>query len=145
MKSTVFASGSTVVAALALLIAACTTTSDGRIKPTTGLCSNANEHCINVYLANNKIEVDVSELYVVGPNHKIYWQIDPGTANGYTFPQNGIVLPGSAGTEFMCQAIHGGIVFFCNDKNTHPGTYKYTINLNGPRPVPPLDPTIKNG
>ena len=111
-----------------------------------GLCSTPKQHCINVYIVANKIVVDVDTVYIVGPNHMIYWQIDSDTAPGYTFPNNGIVLPSSASSEFPdCHPIQGGATFFCKDLNSRPGTYKYTINLTGPQQVPPLDPTIKNG
>jgi len=146
MSRSVIAAGSAMAVALLLAVAASTTTGDGGFKVRSGLCSAPNEHCINVYLDKNKIEVDVPELYVVGPHHLIYWQIDQVTAPGYTFPNNGIALPSSASSEFPdCHPIQGGKVFFCSDRNTRPGTYKYTINLIGPRPVPALDPTVRNG
>jgi hypothetical protein len=145
MKRSIFAIGSAAVVTLVLAIAACTTI-DGGFKRSTGLCSTPQEHCLNVYLVNNHIEVDVTELYVVGPNHMIYWQLDSASAPGYVFPSNGIVFPPSGASEFVdCHPIHGGTIFFCRDLNTRPGRYKYTINLTGPRPIPALDPSVVNG
>ena len=145
MKRSVYALGWAAVVTLALGIAACTII-DGRVKTTTGLCTTPQEHCINVYLTNNKIEVDVPELYVTGPNHMIYWQLDAASAPGYSFPRDGIVFPQSGASEFEnCHPIQNGAVYFCMDRNTKPGQYKYTINLTGPRPVPPLDPSVVNG
>lgn len=133
------------MAALVLGISACAII-DGRVKQATGLCSTPQEHCINVYLTKNQIEVDVPELYVTGPNHMIYWQLDAASAPGYAFPRDGIVFPSSGASEFVdCHPIQGGAVYFCKDLNTKPGKYKYTINLTGPRPVPPLDPSVVNG
>jgi hypothetical protein len=145
MKRSIFALGSAAVVTLVLTIAACTTI-DGGFKMANGLCSTPQEHCINVYLVKNQIEVDVPELYVPGPNHMIYWQLDSASAPGYVFPSNGIVFPSSGASEFAdCHPIHGGTIFFCRDLNTKPGRYKYTINLTGPRPVPAMDPSVVNG
>lgn len=143
MNRSILAAGAAATA-LFLAVSACT---PGGIKPMSGgLCSTPKQHCINVYVVSNKIVVDVDPLYVVGPNHMIYWQIDPDTAAGYTFPNNGIVLPTTAGAaDFNCQAIQGGAVFFCQDRNSMPGTYKYTVNLTGPQQLTPLDPWIRNG
>jgi hypothetical protein len=145
MKKSIVAIGSAAVVTLLLAIAACTTV-DGGFKTGNGLCSTPKEHCINVYLVKNQIEVDVPELYVPGPNHMIYWQLDSASAPGYVFPSNGIVFPASAASEFPdCHPIQGGAVFFCRDSNTKPGRYKYTINLTGPQPIPALDPSVVNG
>jgi hypothetical protein len=144
MKKLTCAAGWAGLITLLLAISACTTT-DG-FKVGTALCSTPQEHCINVYLVNNQIQVDVPELYVIGPNHKIYWQLDSASAPGYSFPSNGIVFPSSGASEFVdCHPIQQGAVYFCKDLNTKPGRYKYTINLTGPRPVPPLDPSVVNG
>jgi hypothetical protein len=141
MNGYVFAA--TGATALVLAIAACAM--DEGMKPASGLCSTPKQHCINVYVVGSTIKVDVDPLYVYGPDHEIFWQLDRATANGYTFTPNGIVFPGSAVPEFPgCRPIQGGVVFSCPDRNTRPGTYKYTINLTGPRPVPALDPQIIN-
>jgi hypothetical protein len=156
MKRSVFAASSAVVVTFALAIPACTTIGDGSGKPITGtgLCSTAKEHCINVYVISGQIVVDVPELYVPGPrndSHRIYWQIDPGTGAGYTFPPPTSLIQGIAqlpGSEFPdCHPIggSGATVFTCKDNNSTQGPYKYTINLLGQPTVPPLDPTIKNG
>jgi hypothetical protein len=143
MKKSVFACGCSTAITLLLALSACTTTGDGGIKPFSGgLCSTPKQHCINVYVVGNKMVVDVDTLYVYGPNHMIYWQIDPDTGAGYTFPGNGIAI---AGSDFNCQAIQGGAVFFCRDQNSMAGAYKYTINLTGPQQLTPLDPWIRNG
>ena len=118
---------------------------DGGLNP-SGLCDTPKTHCINVYIIGGAIKVDIDSLYVYGPNHKIYWVLDPGTTNGYLFPNNGIVMPNNPNPEFPgCQAIQNGFMYFCNDLNTKSGSYKYTINLTGPQPVPALDPSILNG
>ncbi|HEV8553870.1 MAG TPA: hypothetical protein VGR65_10885 [Casimicrobiaceae bacterium] len=90
MNKSIFAA--TAVAALAVVLAACAM--DGGTKLAAGLCSTPRQHCINV-LGDN-IKVDVDPLYVYGRDHEIFWRLDPVTANGYTFPANGIVFPSSA-------------------------------------------------
>src|SRR6266536_2267676 len=110
----------TAAAAVVLVTAACAM--DGAINPTSSLCSTPRKHCINVYLLRNNIKVDVDPLYVYGTDNEIYWQLDPVSANGYTFTANGIVFPSGALSEFPgCRPIQGGTVFFCPDRNTKPG------------------------
>jgi hypothetical protein len=136
--------------ALILPIVGCMTTIDGGARIGHGLCDTPQLHCINVYVVGGQIELDVPDLYVVGPrgqSHTIYWQIDPASGAGYAFPPQGIAgLPGAPNGDFpTCNPLgSGSTLFSCVDLNKTATTYKYTITLTGPQQLS-RDPTIKNG
>ena len=69
-----------VAIAIAMTMVACGREQDER--RLTGLCTTPKEHCINVTIVANIIKVDNPELHLLGPNHKIYWQLN---APGYEF------------------------------------------------------------
>jgi hypothetical protein len=130
-----------VAIAIAMTMVACGREQDER--RLTGLCTTPKEHCINVTIVANIIKVDNPELHLLGPNHKIYWQLN---APGYEFPRNGVVMPDDPNPEFPdCHPEHGGQIYSCKALNGKPGyKYKYTINLSGAPTVAPLDPWIYN-
>ncbi len=79
-------------------------------------------------------------------NQVIEWTIQ---TNGWTFPDDGIVLKSDAGNQFS----DGGKTtgndnkFKWHDKNTDGNTYHYTVNVTNSANNPPnlsLDPTIVN-
>lgn len=85
--------------------------------------------------------VDSTTVQVTrGNSPKITWQL---ISPGYTFPSNGIVIA-NGGAEFNCRVEANGRRFACENRHTTTGKYKYTVNLTGSPPVPPLDPWIDN-
>lgn len=89
-------------------------------------------------------------------NVRITWQLE--WSSPYRFAPNGIVidgelLPGKDAkpvpqTEIVeCSANADRTQFSCVNKNTRPGTYKYTVRVvtvDG-KALPPFDPSIVNG
>lgn len=73
---------------------------------------------------------------------KITWWLPAGSA--YRFPKNGIEILNAAGEFEKCHAEENGMRFSCMNLHKKPGTYKYTIRVEGSPPVKPLDPTIVN-
>lgn len=84
-------------------------------------------------------------------NVNIIWRLD---TPGFVFVADGIRIDGEqvAGglrrdqNEIVeCRVVANGRQFMCLNKNTRPGTYKYTIRLQGPDGrVIERDPTIFN-
>lgn len=74
----------------------------------------------------------------------IIWTLDDSAA-GFRFADaNGINI-GNPQREFdNARVIGNGRQFQVLNRNTRPGTYKYTINLVGPNGPVALDPTIVN-
>jgi hypothetical protein len=104
--------------------------------------------------ASTKCEVQVSvscffsicsasvdyETVVVRKNRdvEIIWQLRDAA---YTFPENGILFL-EAKEEFRCAVGPDRQRFLCRVNASRPGKYKYTVNVRGPRTVPPLDPWV---
>lgn len=90
------------------------------------------------------IVVDQEPLYF-GRGAKdvvITWQLPADSK--YRFPKDGISIR-NAGEEFVrCHPEQNGLRFACVNRNTKPGTYKYSIAVEGTPAVQPLDPTIVN-
>lgn len=86
--------------------------------------------------------VNLNTLHVEhGQSPKITWEL---TNSNYTFSSNGIVIA-NGGDEFSgCGPEANGRKFSCKDLHTKPGFYKYTVNVTGSPPVPPLDPFVDN-
>ena len=74
----------------------------------------------------------------------ITWEFDTASEyKGYRFPNDGIVFVDAS--QFECALAEQGKKFVCTDKNTSPGSYKYTINvINGPARCTPRDPSVVN-
>ena len=106
---------------------------------------NTNPHYPNVSVVDGKYIVVVPDpLYFpkADQNFKITWQLPADSK--YTFPRDGIVI-NDAGDEFPdCHQEQNGLRFACMNKHAKPGTYKYTIKVEGSPAVRPLDPVIMN-
>lgn len=75
----------------------------------------------------------------------IKWDMELLTVRkGYRFPANGIVFDDAS--QFECSGpAEDGKQFVCTDKNSQPGTYKYTVNVvKGSTPCTANDPYIIN-
>ena len=74
----------------------------------------------------------------------IKWEFDTASeSKGYRFPNDGIVFVDAS--QFECALAEQGKKFVCTDKNSNPGTYKYTINvIKGPANCTPRDPSVVN-
>ena len=98
-----------------------------------------------VFVVDDKyIVVDQEPIYFpkAKKNVKITWQLPSDSK--YRFPKDGIVIK-DAGDEFPdCHPEQNGLRFACMNKHYKPGTYKYTIKVEGPSTVPPLDPIVLN-
>ncbi|HTN48774.1 MAG TPA: hypothetical protein VMK32_05025 [Burkholderiaceae bacterium] len=111
-----------------------------------------------VTLTNNDIAVQPAELvFERRGSVVIRWQLPDGAS--YEFPNNGIVIarevasasdlrPGGKGDKqdevVRCERVANGRAFQCQNNNSRPGTYKYTVNLvDRGRPVS-KDPVIVN-
>lgn len=102
-------------------------------------------HNPGVFVVNDKyIVVNQEPLYFPKGTQdvRITWQLPSDSK--YTFPRDGIVIK-DAGDEFAdCHPEPNGLRFSCLNKHSKPGTYKYTIKVEGSPAVPPLDPIILN-
>ncbi len=102
---------------------------------------------LNVYLsiADGKQIVVSQEPIYFAKNMKdvtVTWHA-PVKFN-YTFGANGIVIE-KKGNEFVdCKPAVDGRSFSCLNKHTKPGTYKYTVTLDGKPAIAPLDPALVN-
>jgi hypothetical protein len=75
---------------------------------------------------------------------RVTWHVPINTK--YRFGKDGITFDKSAADEIVdCRPEKGGRVFSCLNKNTKPGSYKYTIALEGEPKIKPLDPALVNG
>lgn len=100
-------------------------------------------HHPNVNVTNGYIVVD-QEPIVIAKNERdiaITWQLPMGSP--YVFPDDGIVIS-SGGDEFNCHREDNKQRFTCKDRHSKPGRYKYTIKVDGPDRIEPLDPSIMN-
>ena len=83
----------------------------------------------------------------------ITWQLD----SAYRFAANGIVIDGETTrdpkgkpeprqAEIVNCERQSNTRFTCLNRNTRPGTYKYTVRIETAdgKPLPPLDPSIFN-
>ncbi len=83
----------------------------------------------------------------------ITWQLD----SAHRFAANGIVIDGEITrdpkgkpdprqTEIVNCARQKDTRFTCQNRNTRPGTYKYTVRIETAdgKPLPPFDPVIVN-
>lgn len=85
------------------------------------------------------------------PNVTIVWRLEDSP--GFTFTVDGIRIDGeetATGLQPQDEIVEGrrtanGEQFVWRNKNSRPGTYKYTIRLEGPGGVIEQDPTIING
>jgi hypothetical protein len=70
----------------------------------------------------------------------IFWELP--SHSDYEFAENGIEFPKSR-EEFRCsrQNKHR---FVCRNLHRDFGVHKYTVNVRGPRHVPPYDPWVVN-
>jgi len=102
-----------------------------------------------VRVANGKLIV-VDQEPIAVPRGKrdfrITWQLPRGLQ--YRFPrEGGIVVAESRDQIYGCQR-EDEFSYFCVDRNTAPGRFKYTITVldaaNGDKPLAPLDPWIVN-
>ena len=98
-----------------------------------------------VFVVDNKyIVVDQEPIYFSKGKRdlRITWQLPPDSK--YRFPKDGIVIK-DPGDEFPdCHPEQNGLRFSCMNKHYKSGTYKYTIKVEGPSAVPPLDPIVIN-
>lgn len=84
-------------------------------------------------------------------NVTIVWKLEDSP--GFTFTEDGIGIDGevtATGLQPQDEIVEGrrtanGEQFVWRNKNSRPGTYKYTIRLQGPDGVVKRDPTIING
>lgn len=98
---------------------------------------------VNVSVANNQVSVDRDPLDLrgSGPNVEIQWHI---ATQGWTFPDNGIVISGNDGQFHDGHMAQQGTRYIWTDNNSGGKTYKYTVNVtNGSTPLS-LDPSIIN-
>jgi hypothetical protein len=110
-----------------------------------------------VSVSGTRISVDPEPLRFTrasGNNITIIWRIADGQPFRFA-GANGIRIDGEqvAGgvrreqTEIVeCRVTGNGKQFLCLNRNTRPGTYKYTINLETSegKALPPFDPQIIN-
>ena len=90
--------------------------------------------------AGCQVSVDHDLVVVIDKKQlDIAWLLPNGSE--YTFPENGVAFVDSK--DFECKA-DGKLKFVCKDKHSKFGAWKYTINVTGPRTVPPLDPWVIN-
>lgn len=104
-----------------------------------------------VLVTNGQISVDQDTIRFSKKKGKvkITWRL-PAQGN-YAFPTDGIVIERQVKggrdpkLEFTCARAQNPRLFSCENRNTVPGTYKYTVKVdeNG-QPLPPLDPIIIN-
>jgi hypothetical protein len=73
----------------------------------------------------------------------LIWRLDAGS--GYTFPDDAITFQKAPEGEFRCNVNGNRTQVHCNDRNSRPGEYKYTVKvLKDGQPLPPLDPFVYN-
>ncbi|HEX6706981.1 MAG TPA: hypothetical protein VF169_19640 [Albitalea sp.] len=98
---------------------------------------------IDVTVADGKVSVNIDKLKMGKQKQaKIEWQLK---TDGYTFPSDGIVIPGNDG-QFSDFRVNGsGRTFSCVDANTNSKDYKYDVKVIDRNGTPyELDPTIQN-
>jgi hypothetical protein len=109
----------------------------------TTTCDQSNCH-ITVYVTpGGGIRVDKDPLEVTKRNANIHWDIDQDIADTWTFTSDGIKFSDDPAGQFDCQRTGNGKKFICMDRNDDRKPHKYSIKLQGPKPLQ-LDPTIKN-
>jgi hypothetical protein len=70
----------------------------------------------------------------------ITWMLDKDAAGaGFRFAPEAIVFDRKA---FKCSVLEGGLFARCEKIEGGFGVFKYTVRVEGPRPVPPLDPWV---
>ena len=104
-----------------------------------------------VLVTNGKLSVDQEPLrfFKKQGKVKITWRLP--AQGGYSFPADGIVIeradPASPDPreEFRCARGQNPRHFVCENRNSVPARYKYTVKAeqNG-QPLEPLDPIIVN-
>ena len=90
------------------------------------------------------IVVDQEPIYFpkAQQNVRFRWQLAAGS--NYSFPSDGVTFKVATDEIVECHPEQGGRAFSCLNRHTKPGTYNYTIKLQGTPAVPPLDPIIVN-
>jgi hypothetical protein len=81
---------------------------------------------------------------------KITWRLPANSP--YSFPNDGIVIEAAerqtadqVAEEFSCALQKNPQLFSCENRNSRPGRYKYTVRvLDNGKPLEPLDPVIIN-
>lgn len=125
-----------VAGALALTLAACAAPGGPRI---------GGPRATNVDVLDGEyILVDQEPVLVKrGESPVLIWKLDP--ASPYTFPADGITFRDVPEGEFRCHVTGNDKQFHCQDRNSRPGKYKYTVKVQGGgKPIPPLDPFVWN-
>lgn len=133
-----------VIASLALLgCASVKRDQSSGAEPMAGGSCNAHECHVIVTVADCKISVDPDPIAIFARNVEIHW--DLRDSPGYTFTEDGIVIPANKGDFTDPRRIPTGLKFLWHDKNTTAATYKYTVNVTlGAARCPSLDPQIVN-
>lgn len=73
----------------------------------------------------------------------ITWSLDKDAAGaGYRFAPEAIVFDGKGRTAFKCSVLEAGLIARCDKIEGGFGVFKYTVRVEGPRSVPPLDPWV---
>jgi hypothetical protein len=98
---------------------------------------------IDVTVQDGKVSVNIDKLKMGKQKQAtIQWQIK---TDGYTFPGDGITIPGNDG-QFSDFKVNGNSrTFSCVDANTNSKEYKYDVKVvdSSGRSLE-LDPTIQN-
>jgi hypothetical protein len=82
------------------------------------------------------------EVVVLAAGNKgaITWKLDKGAIEaGFSFAKDAIGIDRKA---FECGMLEEGRLFRCTKIRPGFGVFKYTVNVIGPRAVPPLDPWV---
>ena len=115
----------TVLIALAtVVLAACAGLASAQTPPRTTMVMVNTENAARPW-----IWVDQEPIIVRGKAVAIVWQI---AADGYEFPDDGIVFPKAPKGEFACKVGEKRQSFQCIDSNSKPFEHKYTIKV---RPI----------
>ncbi len=131
------------VSTLALVLAGCACIDSRAPKPDSQHSTDSQNPAVSV-VEGKHIVVHQEPLYFDRGQKdvKVTWWLPANSR--YRFPKDGIVVRNEDGEFEKCHAEENGMRFACMNLHKKPGTYKYTIRVEGSPAVPPLDPTIVN-
>jgi len=139
-------------ASLSIAVAAIAAAGCQTIAPTAG--GSCNQHECHVGITVNDCVIqppDPDPIGIFAKNVEIHWDLK---TVGYTFApidprdpsKGGIAFKGDTQNQFdNPKLVNQDTKFIWHDKNTVPGTYRYTVRvMQGAAACPPLDPSIIN-